>query len=144
MANEVVYKRGKVITIYVRGDQTAKKVSQLQKEVEPLLRRPMGAKSILVNLKEAGMPDPGAVRQARRFIKTLDYKKLAMFGAHPWLMRLIMERIIRMSGIGNERIKMFREEKPARKWLRQPRVRLPTGPRAKFLRDNSKSKRPNS
>jgi hypothetical protein len=124
MADNKVVAKGNTILIIAVGGQTALTVSVIRERMMKLLKQRKGEVDIIIDLRAVGFPDEGAREEARKFLKILPYRNVAMFGANPFL-ATIVKVIIKKSLVARERVKMFRTEAAAYKWLAE-KVKTPT------------------
>ncbi len=93
-------------------------IDELHAEVGKMLEDPHGPRDILVNIGKLQAPDKATVQAALAFMRTGLFRRVAVHGnALPSLM-MLTNKVVKSLG-GKERVKIFRDEAPARAWLAQ-------------------------
>lgn len=120
MANVVVLDADGFIHERLIGNQTSETVDQLNTKASAVIndlhsQQPEAAIRFLVDARQVGSQTLGARQTAARFIRSMPFDKIAIFGADD-LLAGIIKLVIGATGRGRT-VKQFKDEASARAWL---------------------------
>ncbi len=115
--NQIYLDKDGIMFCRVVGNQDADSVKKTEKESQVLLKKLDYKPNVLIDLRDAGIPDSGARKVIAKVYSKNNYTLMAMYGMND-AMRVITQVILSNVAARNS-IKVFKGEEEAREWLNE-------------------------
>lgn len=101
-----------------QGDQNGPSIEKMGIDSDPLIEDRLDHNEsilVIVDARGLGQADTAAQRQAKRFLATRHFHKVAIFGL-PAHLRIVARLVTQVSGRG-DKVRFFNDEAAAAQWL---------------------------